>query len=127
MNALASCTAAIPIFDIDTHRAEPADLWTARAPAKYKGRTLHVKTRPNGEGWFIGDHYVTFVGPSVIRADMTKQLCTSTLYKFEEMVVASYDASARLNMMDQLGITAAVVYPNVIGFGAQTLMRACGT
>ena len=26
----------IPVIDIDSHYTEPPDLWTSRAPAKYK-------------------------------------------------------------------------------------------
>lgn len=28
----------MPIIDIDTHYTEPRDLWTSRAPAKYKDK-----------------------------------------------------------------------------------------
>jgi predicted TIM-barrel fold metal-dependent hydrolase len=42
---------------------------------------------------------------------------------FEEMHPGAYDAKARLKYMDQMGIWAMVMYPNVGGFGAQQFLK----
>ena len=34
----------IPVIDIDSHYTEPPDLWTSRAPAKYKDAVPHIVT-----------------------------------------------------------------------------------
>ncbi len=35
----------------------------------------------------------------------------------------AYDANARLKYMDEMGIWAMVMYPNVGGFGAQQFLK----
>jgi uncharacterized protein len=42
---------------------------------------------------------------------------------YEEMHPGAYDAKARLKYMDQMGIWAMVMYPNVGGFGAQQFLK----
>jgi len=58
-----SILSKIPIFDIDTHFTEPKDLWTSRAPAKYKERVMHVRRDASGQdSWFIEGHNVAPIG-----------------------------------------------------------------
>jgi predicted TIM-barrel fold metal-dependent hydrolase len=117
-------TNTIPIFDIDTHYAEPPDLWTSRAPARFKDKVLHVRTNANGEeAWYIEDRQVAMIGPSVIGADMKKRLGTATVPTFAAMARAASYPQERLIYMDSYGCGSQIVYPNVIGFGAQQLMR----
>lgn len=114
----------LPIFDIDTHYAEQPDLWTSRAPAKYRDKVMHVKRKANNsDAWFIGDREIGMIGPSVIAKDMSKKHLTFTLPTFDEMALASTYPQERLEYMDTIGVGAQVIYPNIIGFGAQTLMR----
>jgi predicted TIM-barrel fold metal-dependent hydrolase len=42
---------------------------------------------------------------------------------YEEMHPGAFDAKARLKYMDQMGIWAMVMYPNVGGFGAQQFLK----
>jgi uncharacterized protein len=42
---------------------------------------------------------------------------------YEDMHPGAYDAKARLEYMDEMGIWAMVMYPNVGGFGAQQFLR----
>ena len=113
-----------PIFDIDTHYAEPADLWTSRAPEKYKDKVLYVKTKANGaEAWFVGDKEIGMIGPSVIDTNMNKKLHTYTIPHFDKMARAATYSADRLKFMDSAGVGTQILYPNIIGFGAQTLMK----
>jgi uncharacterized protein len=58
------------MIDVDTHFAEPPDLWTSRAPSKYQDRVLHAKQKDNGaQAWFIDGREVGMIGPSVLKAD----------------------------------------------------------
>jgi predicted TIM-barrel fold metal-dependent hydrolase len=114
----------IPVFDIDTHYTEPADLWTSQAPEKYRGKVLHVETKPNGaEAWFIEGREIGMIGPAVIAHDFGKHLHTYTLPRFELMSRASIYGPERVDFMDRVGVSTQIIYPNIIGFGAQTLMR----
>lgn len=115
---------SMPIFDIDTHWAEPADLWTSRAPAKFKDRVLHIETKSNGaEAWFVHGAEVGMIGPSVVRRDMSKQLYTLTVQKMEDMARGATYAPERVAFMDSIGVGVQIVYPNVIGFGSQKLLK----
>lgn len=116
-----------PIIDIDTHFTEPRDLWTARAPAKYKGRVLETRQGPEGaEAWFIGDQQIAPIGPGVVRADATKARGMISLDSLEEMSPGGTYAAPRLEIMDRHNIRAAILYPNVVGFGSTRLMELGG-
>jgi uncharacterized protein len=122
MNAAALKT--LPIIDIDTHFTEPGDLWSSRAPAKYKDKVLHTRIGPNGhEAWYIGDEYITFAGPGVIDRSGDKVRGVASLPTLDAMHPASSQPEPRLAVMDNLGISAALLYPNAIGFGASRLMH----
>jgi len=113
-----------PIFDVDTHYAEPPDLWTSRAPSKFKDRVLHVEGKANGtEAWFIEGREIAMIGPSVVNKDLGKHLNAFTIPTFENMHPASTYAEDRLSYMDSHGVAAQIIYPNVIGFGAYQLMK----
>lgn len=114
----------IPIFDIDTHYAEPGDLWTSRAPSQYRDRVLHVRRNElDNQAWFLGNQEVGMIGPAVIRTDMSKELATYTLPSFDEMSRSATYAAERLAYMDSAGVGTQILYPNIIGFGAQRLMQ----
>jgi uncharacterized protein len=114
----------MPIFDIDTHWAEPADLWTSRAPVKYRDQVFHIETKPNGaQAWFVKGQEVGMIGPSVVRRDMTKQLFTFTVPTMDDMARGATYAPDRVAFMDSIGVGVQVVYPNVIGFGSQKLLK----
>jgi len=114
---------AIPLFDCDVHWAEPPTLWTERAPAKFKNKVFEVKDKPNGaQGWFVGDRPIAMIGPAVVKKDMSKLLNTFTVPRYEDMAPATSIPEAALLYMNDAGIGAEVMYPNVIGFGGQTLM-----
>src|SRR5690349_16795485 len=66
--------AGIKIVDCDTHITEAPDLFTSRAPAKFKDKVPYQK-RVNGvDRWFVGDRNFGSLGGNVIRADNNKLL-----------------------------------------------------
>jgi len=114
----------IPVFDVDTHWSEPGDIWESRAPAKYKGQVLHIKEKPDGsQAWYVGDQWVYWAGSSVIDKNSQRVLQTVSLSHFDDIAPSCYDPKERVAMMDHQGISNQIIYPNVIGFGAQTLMK----
>jgi predicted TIM-barrel fold metal-dependent hydrolase len=112
------------VVDADTHLSEPWDLWTSRAPAKYKDRVPQVR-HVNGDYEWVFDG--TPVGParaiSVIDPDMAKHFGSRFMFEHtvHEVAPAASQVPARLALMDQQGIWAHLVYPNAIGFGGQQL------
>jgi len=115
----------MPIIDIDTHYTEPADLWTARAPAKLKGRMPRVERNRRGQDMWVVEENVRLgpAGVSVIRKDGTKIHGDFSLKTLDEMTETATDPQARLAAMDELGVHAHIVYPNALGFSGAFLMR----
>ena len=51
----------LKIIDSDTHFSEPHDLWTSRAPGKFKQLVPQVKTIDGKEAWYVnGDVQIGF-------------------------------------------------------------------
>ena len=111
------------IIDVDSHITEPADLWTRRAPAKYADRVPHVVDVDGVPMWsfdgvLLDNRRVNL--SSVIRP--TARRCPGPAFfdfEHDEIHPASSDMQARLEFLDDQGIYAQVLYPNVAGFGAQ--------
>jgi len=119
------------VIDADTHYSEPHDLWTSRVPASYKEKVPHVSSDgKGGKCWrFNGDDllFSSAGSASVIRKDGSKAALLDWDIQNGTMPLlqvhpASYDGKARLEIMDQQGVWAHVIYPNVTGFGAHRLM-----
>ena len=116
----------IHVIDTDTHWSEPPDLWTSHAPASWKTRVPHVREIDGQDRWIVDDD--VDIGPamplSVIRKDGTKAIGLDWFgWRHGDTHEAAWDVKARLEMMDQLGIFANVVYPNVAGFGSQNFQK----
>jgi predicted TIM-barrel fold metal-dependent hydrolase len=127
----------IKVIDVDTHLTEPADLWTSRAPQKYKDQVPRVMRRgthevltPKGEAmegnadqyvWVVGDNVMGYAGgASVINHDNVK--VKGAGFRHWPLTEASPAASfiePRLDLMDEVGIWGQIIYPNVVGFGGQ--------
>ncbi len=122
----AAATASMPIIDIDSHFTEPADLWTSRAPSRFKDSAPRLIDDPENDGgqfWVSGDVRLSPPGLCVIRPDRSKALGIFTLTNMDEMTPAATHVDARLRAMDELGIAIQVVFPNVLGFAGATIMR----
>jgi predicted TIM-barrel fold metal-dependent hydrolase len=112
------------IVDADTHLSEPWDLWTSRAPARYRDRVPQVREVDGDLSWvFDGNKIGPAIAAAVIDRNMVKQLHTEFLFtkRVDEVAAAASEVAPRLELMDQQGIWAHLVYPNTIGFGGQQL------
>lgn len=121
--------AGLKLIDADSHYTEPLDLWTSRAPEAFKDRVPQVRIADNGRPhWFIDgrqgakDSGVSFVdldGKKVAYydADMLGGAPRGQVHP------ASYDADERVKMLDEMGIYAQIVYPNLLGFATPTLIQ----
>jgi predicted TIM-barrel fold metal-dependent hydrolase len=119
-----SSLARMPIVDIDSHYTEPRDLWTARAPAKWKDLAPRVVELQGRECW-VADRNVLLAPPGlcVIRPDGTKVQGKVSLERFDEMTPAATEVGARLAKLDELGLTLQILYPNVVGFAGAAVMQ----
>jgi predicted TIM-barrel fold metal-dependent hydrolase len=107
---------ALKVIDTDTHLTEPADLWTARLPRKFRDEAPRVERHePSGKlRWRIGDRWCSLVGNYSIAG--WKEFPPSCPPTLDEANAASYDAKARVQHMDEVGVFAQVLYPNIIAF-----------
>jgi predicted TIM-barrel fold metal-dependent hydrolase len=111
----------IPLIDTDTHVSEPLDLWTSRMSDRWGQLVPHTITDNNGrEQWKVGstllpgsskwilagwDEYPPGSPPSLAEADP-----------------GAWDPAKRLERMDEYGIEAQVLFPNVLAFYMQTFI-----
>lgn len=111
------------VIDTDTHFTEPHDLWTSRAPAALKDRVPQVKQIDGKRSWVIDGNVVIGAGAnpsSTIDTRGNKWPGLEFLtHSIEECHPASYNIKERVKLMDKLGISAQIMYPNVLGFGGQ--------
>jgi predicted TIM-barrel fold metal-dependent hydrolase len=114
------------VVDADTHLTEAHDLWTKRAPAAYRDRVPRVEEVDGRPTWVVDGHPMGFAGGGgVIDRDGEK-------FPFQESMIVwgidrihqgAYDPKARLQIMDECGIHAQVLFPNSIGLGGQGLSQ----
>ena len=117
--------ARMPVIDVDSHWTEPPDLWTARAPAKFRDRTLRVERNDDGvEQWLIEDGQVMGqVGYCSIRPDGSKSQASIAFDTFDEVHPGAIHVAPRLDYMDEHGLSIQIVYPNILGFAGNLIMR----
>jgi predicted TIM-barrel fold metal-dependent hydrolase len=104
--------AGIKIVDCDTHMTEAPDLFTSRAPAKFKGRVPEVRRVDGCDMWFCCDRNFGSIGGNVIGTDHNKLLGRLSFPTFEESHRGSYLTKERLQMMDDMGVYAQICYQN---------------
>jgi predicted TIM-barrel fold metal-dependent hydrolase len=111
----------VPVIDVDSHLTEPPDVWSSRVPKRYVERVPTVTRNADGKDiWVLDGRQISVVGmtaPAGWHSPFPAGPST-----FEECHPASHDASARLRYLDEAGIWAQVLYPNVAGFGSQKFL-----
>ena len=103
------------IIDSDSHVIEPADLWTSRLPDKWGDQRMHVRWEDalQAEVWCLGDQIVcTAWGAANYGWD---GVYPSSPPRQADAHPAAYDVKARVAALDECGIAAAALYPNIAG------------
>ena len=109
------------VIDVDTHITEPAGVWTDRVSSKWGNKVPHIRKIEGRDMWFIGDEpaggpgFYTMAGHTGTYPDVPMG--------YDDIPAASYDANARLKLMDEESIYAMVLYPNLGGFGSGGFLR----
>lgn len=112
------------VVDADSHWSEPPDLFTSRAPATYADRVPRVETIDGGPMWvFDGTVLGRASAGGVIGRDGRKEQAHKALFEWghDEIHVGAYDPKVRLEVLDEVGIDAQVIFPSTIGLGGQDL------
>jgi uncharacterized protein len=112
------------VIDADAHVTEPADVWTERLPSKYAGDAPRlVRDEKSGwDVWKLGDGATIASVGHTATAGWPKKF-PSAPRNMDEVPAAAHDAGARLQYLDEVGIWAQVMYPNVGGFGNQAFLK----
>ena len=110
------------VIDADTHLTEAHDLWTSRAPAKFKERVPHVEMIDERPMWVVDGAELGFAGGGgVIDRDGNKGRALEALYEWtqDRIHLGAFDPKARIEVMDDSGIWAQICFPNSVGLGGQ--------
>ena len=112
------------VVDADSHWSEPADMFTSRAPEKYKDQVPHVELVDGQPSWvFNGIKVGMFAAGAVIAKDKTKSedARVLTTWTTEDVHQGAYDPKVRVETLDESGIDHQVIFPSTIGLGGQDL------
>jgi uncharacterized protein len=110
--------ATVAVIDSDTHIVEPKDLWTSRVAKKWGDLVPHVSYNPEAQQdhWYFGPRAMFPCG--LIAHAGWKDFAPDHPARYEEFDPATTDPYARLKKMDEYGIHAQVLYPNIGIFAA---------
>jgi uncharacterized protein len=114
----------VKVIDADTHMTEQHDLWTSRAPASLMERVPQVARLDGMACWCVDGAILGRAGAGgVVDNHGNKGRSFEGLWEWEidRAHAASYDPVARVQLMDELGVYAQVVFPGVVGLGGQGL------
>ena len=109
------------VIDVDTHITEPPTVWTDRMASKWGDLIPRIENLDGYDVWMInGQPYskpgnTAMAGFDGVLPDGPKT--------FDDMPKAAWDAEARLQYMDDNGVYAHVLYPNLGGFGAGSWLQ----
>lgn len=112
------------IIDADSHWTEPHDLFTSVAPAEYKDRVPRVEMVESQPTWVFDGHVMgQATAAGVIGRDGKKESADLALnhWTIDMIHVGAYDPKVRLQVLDECGIDAQVIFPSTIGLGGQDL------
>jgi predicted TIM-barrel fold metal-dependent hydrolase len=109
------------VIDVDTHITEPAGVWTDRVASKWGNKVPHIRHIEGRDMWFIGDDPAG--GPGFYTMAGHDDTFPNVPMGYHDIPDASYDAHARLKLMDEENIYAMVLYPNLGGFGSGGFLR----
>jgi uncharacterized protein len=109
----------IKVICADSHVMEPPDLWTSRLDTeRWGGAVPHVRhdDRRGEDRWHIGGHWSSGVAKFSFAG--WNEFPPSHPNVIEEADPGAWDPHKRLERMDEYGIYAQVLYPNLIGFSS---------
>jgi predicted TIM-barrel fold metal-dependent hydrolase len=106
------------LFSADDHIIEPAHVWSARVPARYRDVAPHVIEEDGREYWVYEDVKALTMGLNAVVGKRRDQYNPDPI-RFADMRPGCYDPAERVKDMLHDGILASVLFP--------TLPRFAGT
>jgi predicted TIM-barrel fold metal-dependent hydrolase len=113
----------IDVIDADSHVTEPLDLWTSRVSKRWGDDVPHAEWDRESEvlRWRIGGAPTLAVG--ALSTAGWRDWYPSAPPTLEEADSAAFDPHERLQRMNEYGVHAQVLYPNLVGFVTWAFMR----
>jgi predicted TIM-barrel fold metal-dependent hydrolase len=109
------------LVSVDDHIAEPANMFDAHVPDKYRDRAPRVVREPDGvEQWYYGDIRGRNLGLNAV-AGKPPEYYNIDASRYEEMRAGCYDVHERVRDMNAGGQLAGLNFPNWTGFSGQVL------
>ncbi|MCU1461691.1 MAG: Amidohydrolase [Acidimicrobiales bacterium] len=114
--------ATTPIVDSDSHVTEPPDLWTSRVAKKWGDEVPHLELdEAIGEmRWRVGQ--TTLNEEAKFTMAGWRDFPPSHPPSLADADPAGWDPTARLERMDEYGMWAQVLYPNIIAFSTHAFL-----
>src|SRR5437870_2380498 len=97
------------IISADSHVNPPKELWTSRAPAKFRERAPRVESTPQGDFWIVDSQVSGGIGLDASAGHKPEEFRPAGM-TYKDMRPGSYDPKARLADMDLDGVDAEVLY-----------------
>jgi predicted TIM-barrel fold metal-dependent hydrolase len=116
------------LISVDDHICEPADMFEAHVPERYRHAAPRVVTNPEtgNQVWFYGDLRGRSLGVNAV-AGKPRELYNIDVMRYDEMRPGCYDPRARVRDMDAGGQLAGLNFPNWTGFSGQVLNQGPDT
>lgn len=110
------------VIDTDTHITEPGDVWTARLPARFQADAPRIVRDDDGrDSWRFGtSERIVTVGHTAVAG--WPEPFPAAPRNMDEIPAAAHDPVARLAYMDEIGVWASALYPNIGGFGSESFL-----
>jgi len=102
--------------DADGHILEPPDLWQKNLESKFKDRALGIARDEDGiESFIVEGHFSTTSRGLGIAAAFGQpgEVAFSNDFSYMDGPPGAYDPHARVKLLDEEGIDAAVLYPTM--------------
>lgn len=112
------------VVDADSHWCEPPDLFTSIAPPEYRDRVPRVEEVDGQPMWVMDGHPIgRFSAGGVVGRDGRKEAADIALHHWPHEMLhrGAYDPKVRLQVLDECGIDAQLIFPSTIGLGGQDL------
>jgi predicted TIM-barrel fold metal-dependent hydrolase len=109
------------LISVDDHIAEPAGMFDAHVPHRYKDHAPRVVTDERGfQQWWYGDRKGRNLGLNAV-AGKSPDMFNVNPQRYEEMRPGCYDVHERVRDMSAGGQLAGLNFPNWTGFSGQVL------
>ncbi|MEU8139510.1 amidohydrolase family protein [Streptodolium elevatio] len=111
------------LISVDDHICEPATMFDAHVPARYRDRAPRVVLRDDGvQQWMYGDARGRDLGLNAV-AGKPPEMFNIDASRYDQMRPGCYDVHERVRDMSAGGQLAGLNFPNFTGFSGQVLWQ----